>query len=609
MPERVWEQSLTSDLHAAQIEYTLLDDFHFKTAGLSSDPLRGYYITEDNGHLLRLFPGNERLRYLIPFAQPHETIDFLRGIAEQHPGSVMVFGDDGEKFGTWPETKKHVYEDGWLSRFFDLLTENQEWLKTITLSESLQVAPPEGRVYLPEGSYREMTEWALPVQRQLEYEDLTHEMQQDPRWTALRQYIRGGYWRNFKVKYPETNDMYSRMMMVSQRLQQAREQGVSEEALENARRELYRGQCNCSYWHGAFGGCYLPHLRNAVYNHLIAADNLLDDVSGKPEHWVEAIAGDFNFDARPEIQLRNDRLLCLLAPSFGGHLYELDVRSICHNLGATLSRRPEAYHRKVLSEQTSDGQDVASIHDRIVFKQPDLDERIQYDAYPRRSLVDHFFGENSSPQSFGRGEFQELGDFVSGTYESRLRRNPDRVQAQLSRVGQVAEHRIRVSKAITVEAGSSTLEIAYRLEDLPPGQEFHFGMELNFAGMPAGADDRYFFRGSERLGSLGQQLNLTDLQEFGLSDEWLGLSLQLHFDRPTGLWTHPGGDGQPVGGRLRTRAPSGQCEFRTGCCAGTSRRPLVGHPASGHRHADGRKPHGTSDGGGELNCGSPKAGT
>jgi alpha-amylase len=30
MPERVWEQSLTTDLAEAGVRYTLLDDFHFK---------------------------------------------------------------------------------------------------------------------------------------------------------------------------------------------------------------------------------------------------------------------------------------------------------------------------------------------------------------------------------------------------------------------------------------------------------------------------------------------------------------------------------------------------------------------------------------------------
>ncbi len=34
MPERVWESSLASDLVDAGISYTVLDDFHFRAAGL-----------------------------------------------------------------------------------------------------------------------------------------------------------------------------------------------------------------------------------------------------------------------------------------------------------------------------------------------------------------------------------------------------------------------------------------------------------------------------------------------------------------------------------------------------------------------------------------------
>ena len=100
MPERVWEQSLTSDLADAGVRYTLLDDFHFKNAGLDEDQLHGYYITEDDAKLLAVFPGSERLRYTIPFREPEETINYLRPIAEQQPGAVVVFGDDGEKFGS-----------------------------------------------------------------------------------------------------------------------------------------------------------------------------------------------------------------------------------------------------------------------------------------------------------------------------------------------------------------------------------------------------------------------------------------------------------------------------------------------------------------------------
>ena len=92
--------------------------------------------------------------------------------------------------------------------------------------------------------------------------------------------------------------------------------------MDGAYRELYRGQCNCSYWHGAFGGIYLPHLRNAVYRHLIAAENLLYQAIGKTGSWVEATIDDYNFDSLPEMRLANDKLLALLAPMQGGMLYE-----------------------------------------------------------------------------------------------------------------------------------------------------------------------------------------------------------------------------------------------------------------------------------------------
>ena len=296
VPERVWEQSVASDIAEAGIEYTVLDDFLFKNAGLREDQLTGYFISEDDGRILRIFPGSERLRYLIPFSQPHETIAFLRQYHEQNPDAVLVFGDDGEKFGTWPETKQHVYDNGWLHQFFEQLEANQDWLTTSTLADAVENTAPVGKIYLPEGSYREMTEWALPVQKQVEYERVSHDMEHDDRWPQIKQLIRGGYWRNFKVKYPETDEMYARMMMISQRLQKLRDQGVKGELIDSARRELYRGQCNCAYWHGAFGGVYLPHLRNAVFNHLIAADNLMDQAIGKDQYWVDAAAGDFNLD-------------------------------------------------------------------------------------------------------------------------------------------------------------------------------------------------------------------------------------------------------------------------------------------------------------------------
>jgi alpha-amylase len=540
MPERVWEQSFTRDLAEAGVEYTLLDDFHFKSAGLDEADLHGYYVTEDDGRLLSVFPGSERLRYTIPFADPQATIDYLAGIAGQREDAVVVFGDDGEKFGTWPETKKHVYEDGWLERFFRALVENQHWIQLSTLSETLDQVAPVGKIYLPNASYREMTEWVLPTRQLGEYERIAHEMEHDPRWPALRRFVHGGFWRNFKVKYPESDEMYARMMMVSRRLERATDAGTGGELVEQARTELYRGQCNCGYWHGAFGGVYLPHLRNAVYQHLIAADNLLDRSAGKPAAWIEAAAADYNFDSRPEVQLANDRLLALLAPAHGGALYELDVRAIRHNLLATLARRPEAYHRKVLAGAGGGNGEVASIHDRVVFKQQGLEQRIQYDDHLRKSLQDHFYGNDATLEGVASGRAAQQGDFLHGAYEARIRRNPDRIQVQMTRAGTALGRALRITKGVTLAAGSSTLEIAYLLEGLPADQPLHFAVELNFAGLPAGADDRYFYdAGHQRLGQIGTKLNLVDIQELGLVDEWLGVDILLKTSSPTSFWTYP----------------------------------------------------------------------
>ena len=308
MPERVWESSLTSSIAEAGIDYTVLDDYHFRRAGLKNKELTGYFVTEDEGKTIKVFPGSEHLRYLIPFAEPEETVQHCRMLAERCPDSVVVFGDDGEKFGTWPNTKEHVYGKGWLTRFFQALTDNKDWLLTTTLADAVENTTPRGKIYLPDASYREMTEWSMPVDRQVEHDELIHQLEHDPRWKQIQSFMAGGFWRNFKVKYPETNEMYSRMMYVSGLLQKATEQGCNPATLELAQDHLYQGQCNCSYWHGAFGGIYLPHLRNAVYHHLLTAETALEKALGRPEKWVEATNEDYDFDGLQEIRLANDQV-------------------------------------------------------------------------------------------------------------------------------------------------------------------------------------------------------------------------------------------------------------------------------------------------------------
>ena len=110
LAERVWEPSLPSLLARAGARYTLLDDTHFLAAGLKSADLHGYFLTEDQGELLAVFPILKSLRYTIPFGEIEDSLAILREAAERAPGTMLAYGDDVEKFGVWPETYTHCYE-------------------------------------------------------------------------------------------------------------------------------------------------------------------------------------------------------------------------------------------------------------------------------------------------------------------------------------------------------------------------------------------------------------------------------------------------------------------------------------------------------------------
>ena len=135
----------------------------------------------------------------------------------------------------------------------------------------------------------------------------------------------------------------------------------------------------------------MPHLRNAVYYHLLTAETALEKALDRPEKWVEATNEDYNFDGFQEVRLANDQVAAWIAPKSGGQIYELDIRSIAHNLGATIQRRPELYHDKVRQGENENSDEAASIHDRIVFKQADLDKQLFYDSRMPNTLVDHFW--------------------------------------------------------------------------------------------------------------------------------------------------------------------------------------------------------------------------
>ena len=199
--ERVWEPDLPSFLHDAGIRYVILDDAHFLYSGVTKDETYGYYITEDNAKSIAVFPSDKVLRYHIPYKPPEECMDYMRDICRRIDTPLFIYADDGEKFGEWPGTHQWVFREKWLEKFLNELMRNSSWLNTVTLSECLEKRLPEGRIYLPAASYEEMLEWALPVDRQQQLEDVLEDLKGSGKEEFYRPFIRGGFWRNFLTKY------------------------------------------------------------------------------------------------------------------------------------------------------------------------------------------------------------------------------------------------------------------------------------------------------------------------------------------------------------------------------------------------------------------------
>jgi len=420
LAERVWEPQLPSSLATANVAYTLVDDLPFLAAGFEPQELFGPYIAEDCGKSVWLFPGLKELRYLIPFRQVEESIAFFKGAAKQHPGGVAAFGDDMEKFGVWPGTFQHCYTNGWLTKFFEALEENADWLRTITPSECIGSHVPLGRADLPTASYEEMMEWVLPTSTRLRFYGLHKEFSARP---DLLTFLRGGGWRGFFRKYPESNLLHKKMLRVSACVAAVPPRRSSPEHtvhLQEARDQLLRGQGNDAYWHGVFGGLYAPHLRTEVWRNLVRAETLVDQLTpGGSLPRVEFL--DYDADGDSELLFSTPEYQALLKPSDGATISAFDFRPSGATLINSMQRRPEAYHSRLreAASMTPSSGGAVSIHDQVRVKEPNLEQFLRYDRFPRHSFRLLFFDPSRTYGDYEKLQLNELMAPAAGDFEIR----------------------------------------------------------------------------------------------------------------------------------------------------------------------------------------------
>ncbi|GKS68516.1 alpha-amylase [Nitrosomonas sp. PY1] len=506
LTERVWESTVIPALADCGIRYVTVDDYHFVCAGKTLTELNGYFTTEEGSQKLDLFPISEALRYKIPFAPAEETVAYLESLGNQtttHAPSAAIYFDDIEKFGIWPETYHWVYEKGWLEQFIQKVLASNI-ITTQHFSEYHAAERTRGIVYLPTVSYIEMNEWTLPATAAHAYADLTQQAKLQGWYEQRKAFLRGGIWKNFFSRYPESNWMHKRMLSLSARFAKL---PIKQQTLE-MRQKLYEAQANDAYWHGMFGGLYLPHLRRAIYNAMLALEAMLDACKSRPKSYVE----DTDLDGTQEAYLHNALLQAVVKLDSYASICELDAYALQHNFADTLRRQTEHYYRKIqdghcdATHQSNEG--IASAHDRISFKHEISAQDILADDHPRRLFVD-FVGSHPVAYNSKSPVLKNL-DFVSHN-------SP-----------------VTVRKHFTLK--NNQLHVLYRFDDKAKQT---FQTQINLA-MPScdGMGGRYRYR-QEILGGFGQWIELSDLTEIMLDDDTLGGHVVLKTSAPINLRAYP----------------------------------------------------------------------
>src|SRR6266480_132017 len=422
LTERVWEPDLAADLADAGVRYVLVDDRHFLVSGFERDALHAPYWTESGGKRVAVFPIDERLRYLIPFKPPASIAAYLRELrAAGRP--LAVFVDDGEKFGGWPGTKDWAYTRGWLAQFLDamagLVVAGD--VRLTTPGAALREVRSAGLAYLPTASYREMEAWALPAHAVARLVALERDLGEERVAGPDGAFLRGGHSRNFLVKYPEANRMHKKMLALSA-LCRARGDPSA------ARRAIGRAQCNDAYWHGVFGGLYLPHLRAAIWRNLALAEG---ELRRGEEIVVEQL--DLDGDGAVELWIHSGAFSALVSPQRGGAIEEYTILERGINYADVLTRRRESYHEpapgRAGGEATPTTDGTPSIHE--------LEQMVRLQRLPpidpcdRALFVDRVLAGDVTLDHYSGGGFESVACWAGSVFQASLEQSAHAVEVVL----------------------------------------------------------------------------------------------------------------------------------------------------------------------------------
>ncbi len=502
LSERVWESSIIPDIKNSNLEFALVDDYHFLSSGFDKSQMDGYFETEESGKKLALFPINEALRYALPFFSVPNAIKEIEKQSRGKNSAAIIF-DDAEKFGLWPKTFEWVYEKGWLKEFIEAVLQNPN-IKTEHFGEFLANNHSKGLAYLGNTSYFEMGEWSLREHQAEALETLREEVGQDYFKNTGIAFIKGGIWKNFFIKYEESNYLHKRMLYMSQK---------QKKMSKKAKEWLYKLQTNDVFWHGVFGGLYLPNLRDNAYRYLLE----LEKGFAKKETFYEI--DDFDMDGYDELKVSNESLSLVFSSKNGAQMVEFGSLTSHFNWQNTLTRRKEAYHKKILDETKSEtkeqnGEQISTIHDLNSTLDENLKENLVFDWHLKYSFIDHFCETPFDLEDFKKVKFKELGDFANQPF---ILDKKSRVFSRNGGIYTDKKHDTALEKSYRF--GKNSFELSLKCKS-DFKKECYYGVEFN---LHFAHPDKILF--NDNL--INDGLNLKELKSLRIVDDFTNQTIKI----------------------------------------------------------------------------------
>lgn len=491
LTERVFNPTIPKTLYDCGMEYVVIDDTHLLTSGVEESEVNDCFVTEYESKKIKIFTINHNLRYLIPYKEPYKTVEYINSFKE----GIFVMADDGEKFGLWPESHKLVYDEKWLYNFFETIKNSN-----IDMARFLDVSDrkPKKLVYVPNTSYFELSQWALSAEDGNKIEEFRKNAPAD-----LKKFIRGGFFENFFTKYRQSNLIHKRSYLVSEL--------VAKNYDSCAENFLHMAQCNCGWWHGVFGGVYLPHIRAAVYENLLKAQKILFD---KSRDNIKTDISDIDVDGNEEIIIETKNNFFIFSPYYGGSVTEFSSKNKFVNYSCVMERKKEAYHLKPAKD--INGNDINKNFDYF------------YDWHNRVMLLDHFVNPSNGLADFSKARYGEQGDFIPQPYSYDLKFSNSKAELSFNRSGVVWDGNKKLNfsifKKVLIEREKDGFSVKYSIKNESETEGF-----VNFV-----SEFPFFFSSFDSAPFKEEK----DVREYVFNDPVRG-KIKLSFSIPIKLWIIP----------------------------------------------------------------------